>query len=117
MKDTLEFLVKFGYDNNKSNNSCSFESVTSSNIGRKVMSLNESTIFAELFFKLIHKNWENKFNKINYCADESNTKHLRRQIKLFEKSEFITGHTLLIRACCYYQSGLALFNIPKENKQ
>ena len=50
MKDALEFLVKFDYDVDKSSNSYSFESIIRSNIGRKVMSWNELTIFAKLFY-------------------------------------------------------------------
>ena len=78
MKDALEFLAKFDYDDNKLNNSYSFESIISLNIVRKVMSLNESTIFAELFLKLIYKNQEDKLNKMNCYIDESSTKNLRR---------------------------------------
>ena len=54
---------------------------------------------------------------MNCCIDKSNRKILRRQIKLFEKSEFITSYILLNGACYYCQSGLALFNLPEENKQ
>ena len=56
LNNLLEFLYQFGYEEqNNSNNSCSFESVTSSNINRKVKSLLESVIFIELFFKLMYK--------------------------------------------------------------
>ena len=116
MKDALEFLAKFDYDDNKSNNSYSFQSIISLNIVRKVMSLNESTIGTELFLKLMCKNWKDKFNKIDHCIDKSNTKNLRRQTKLFKKLEFITSYALLIGACYYCHLGSALFNIPKENK-
>ena len=52
----LKFLYQFGYkEKDASGNSCSFESVTSSNIDRPVKSLPESTIFAELFLKLLYK--------------------------------------------------------------
>ena len=48
-KNLLEFLCKFRCEESKSQNSCSFESCTSSNIDRKALSPNESAIFAELF--------------------------------------------------------------------
>ena len=53
----LEFVYKFGHEEK---NSCSLESCSSSNISRKALSLNKSKIFAELFLKLMHKNWEEK---------------------------------------------------------
>ena len=74
----MEFLAKFSYDDDKLSNSCSSESITSSSIGRKAMNLNESTIFAEFFLKLICKNWKDKFNQMNHCIDGSNTKNLRK---------------------------------------
>ena len=57
LNKALEFLCQFRHEErNNSDNSCSFESITSSNIGRLLKSLSESTMFAELFLKLLHKN-------------------------------------------------------------
>ena len=63
LKNLLEFLYMLGCEETNSKNSCSFESYTSSNINRKVLSFNESINFAELFLKLMHKNWLSKAGK------------------------------------------------------
>ena len=56
LKKLSEFVCDHRCNDNNSRSSCSFISCTSSNIDRKALSLNESTIFAELFLKLTHKN-------------------------------------------------------------
>ena len=99
-KNLLEFLYKFGYEESNSSNSCSFESCTSSNIDRKALSSNESTIFAELFLKLIYKNWEGKLEKMNHYIEESNASNPKKAIKIFDKTDFIIGHALIIGAAC-----------------
>ena len=116
-KNLLEFLYKFGYEESNSNNSCSFESCTSSNIDRKALSPNESTIFAELFLKLMYKNWEGKLEKMNYYIEESNASNPKKAIKIFNKTDFIIGHALIIGATCYCQSGLVLFAYGKEQEE
>ena len=105
----LEFLCKYSYDNNKSENSYSFVSCTSSNIDRNVKNLHESTIFAELFLKLICKDWEAKLSKMNCYVQAINEKNLKRKIKIFSKAEFLIGHALIIGATYYSQSGSVLF--------
>ena len=60
----LEFLNQFGYEVSNSCKSCSL-SFTSSNSDLKVKSLQESTIFAELFLKLMYKDWHAKLGKMN----------------------------------------------------
>ena len=110
-KNLLEFMYKFGYEEN---NSCSFESCTSSNIDRKTLDPNKSIIFAELFLKLMYKNWEDKLMKMNRCIEEYNMKNEKKTIKVFDRTEFLIGHALIIGAACYCQSGLVLFNNGKE---
>ena len=117
LKDALGFLTKFSHKDNKSDNNCSSESVSSSNIDRNAMSFNESTPFTELFLKLMHKNWKDKLSKINCYAEEASSRNPKRQTKLLEKLEFIAGHVLLIGTCCYGQSGLVLISNPKEHEE
>ena len=115
LNNLLEFLYQFGYEEqNNSNNSCSFESVTSSNIDWKVKSLPESVIFAELFFKLIYKDWKEKLAKMNRIIEDRNATNPKWPTKVFEESEFIVGYALIISASCYCQSGSILFNNTKE---
>ena len=78
------------------------------------MSPNESIIFAELFLKLIYKNWEGKLEKMNYYIKESNASNSKKAIKIFDKTDFIIGYALIIGAACYCQSGSVLFAYSKE---
>ena len=55
LKNMLEFTHDHRCNDNDSRGSCPFVSCTSSNIDRKVSSLNELVFFAELFLKLSHK--------------------------------------------------------------
>ena len=114
LKNLLEFMYEFGYDDSNSRGSCSFNSCTSSNIDRKVSSLNESTIFVELFLKLSYKHWLSKLEKMNRHVEETNTKNPKRPTKMFTPSEFLVGHAIIIGAACYSQSGAALFTAGKE---
>lgn len=116
LKELLEFMHKFGHEDSNLGGSCSFQSCTSSNIDRKVSSLNESTIFAELFLKLSYKHWPSKLNKMNKYVEESNAKHPKRPTKLFTESEFLVDHAIIIGAACYSQSGAALFTTGKDEE-
>ena len=112
----LEFLNEFGYEMDSSQESCSL-SFTSSNCNLQVKSLQESTIFAELFLKLMYKDWDAKLVKMNRYIEEQNTSTPKRTIKKFERWDFIIGHALLIGASCYCQSGSALFMSSKERNE
>ena len=107
-----EFLNQFGYEEDTSRDSCSY---TSSNCNMKVQSLQESTIFAELFLKLMYKDWDEKLIKMNRYIEEHNAKNPKRTIKKFERWDFVIGHALLIGASCYCQSGSMLFNDSKDS--
>lgn len=109
----LEFLHKYGYEEN---NSCSFESCTSSNVDRKTLDPNKSIIFAELFLKMMYKNWEDKLLKMNRYIEDYNVKNEKKTIRVFDKSEFIIGHALIIGAACYCQSGSVLFSNGKDKE-
>ena len=54
---------------------------------------------------------------MNCYIEEVNSKNLRRQAKLFEKSEFIAGYILLIGAYYYCQSNSVLFSTLKEHEE
>jgi len=113
----LEFLYQFGYEEkDASGNSCSFESVTSSNIDRPVKSLPESTIFAELFLKLLYKDWKQKLQKMNRIIQTSQTDGNARPTKPFEEAEFLIGLGLIVGASCYCQGGSVLFSNNKDNE-
>ena len=79
LKNFLEFLYKYRYEDYEST---SFESCTSSNIDRNIIPLKQSTIFAELFLKLIYKDWLSKVEKMNRFIEEHNNKNPKR-IKIF----------------------------------
>ena len=108
----MEFLQKFGYKTEDSGGSCSMSQVgshTSSNFSGEVHSLKDSTIFAELFLKLMYKDWPSKLEKMNRCIDKQNQLQAKKHIKRFERWDFIVGHALLIGASCFCQSGSMLF--------
>ena len=115
LKKLLELLCEHGHDDNESRGSCSFQSCTSSNMHGKTSSLKESTMFAELFLQLSYKDWKNKLDKMNRYVEDDNIKHPNKAIKLFTKSEFLTGHAIIIGASCYSQSGKALFSEGKDS--
>ena len=50
---------------------------------------------------------------MNFYAEEASSKNHIREVKLFEKSKFIAGYALLIRAYYCYWSGSILFSTPK----
>ena len=62
LNQLTEFLIQFGYEEDTSLDSYSY---TSSNCNMKVQSLQESTIFAELFLKFMYKDWDEKLIKMN----------------------------------------------------
>ena len=116
LKNLMEFLIEYGYEDSESRNSCS-ASCTTSNIDRKTQNLQESTIFAELFLKLTYKDWDAKLSKMNRYIDEANISNPNRTIKPFEHWDFIIGHALLIGASCYCQSGSVLFSNIKDSQE
>ena len=91
-------------------------SCTSSNLDMEVKSIQESTVFAELFLKLMYKDWEAKVVKMNKYIDESNANHQKRTVKKFEKWDFLVAHALLIGALCFCQSGSMLFGGAQKDE-
>ena len=51
---------------------------------------------------------------MNRIIEDTNATNPKRSTKVFEESEFIVGHALIIGASCYCQSGSILFNNTKE---
>ena len=120
LNNLAEFLREYGYEKTeKDYGSCSMSqtlSRTSSNENRKVQTIPESTIFAELFLKLMYKDWEAKVQKMNQYIDESNADHQKRTINKFEKWDFLVAHALLIGASCFCQSGSILFGGAQKDE-
>ena len=80
------------------------------------MPLKESVIFTKLFLKLMRKDWPLKLEKISRFIEEHSTKNLKRIVKSFILSEFLTAHTIIIGVSCYFQLELVLFNNKKTKK-
>lgn len=100
----LEFLHEFGCEENSSS---SFKSCASSNVDRKTLDPNKSIIFAELFLKMMHKNWEDKLLKMSRRTEDCNVKNEKKTARALDESEFIIGHVLIIGAACCRILGIA----------
>ena len=91
-------------------------SCTSSNVDRKILSLNDCAIFAELFLQLMCKRWPSKLEKMNQHAEESSKNHLKTVTKLFSHSKFLTGHAIIAEAVFHSQLEVVLFSKGKDQE-
>ena len=87
----------------------SSDGISRSNFFHRPSNSSTCTIFAKMLFRMLYVDWEDKLEIMNEAIREGNVNNTGRDVRKFSRSEFITGHALMIAAASYEIKGARLW--------